>query len=59
MKKEKDYKFNFNDTQSTDIEAEDFLEMNYRGLSDQEIAKELGVDYRYVKNIKNQFHKDY
>ncbi|SDK55896.1 hypothetical protein [Natronincola ferrireducens] len=59
MGKEKDYKYGIKDRNYINIELEDFLEMNYQGLSEQELARELGISSKEVNKLKQELQKDY
>ncbi|SES73383.1 hypothetical protein SAMN05660297_00437 [Natronincola peptidivorans] len=59
MKNTEDNNYTLKDLKLFDIVTEDFLEMNYAGLSDQTIARELGISDTYVKQIKDEMQRNY
>lgn len=42
-----------------DLGYEDYAEMFQEGMSDSEISRELGVDEKYVKKLRNEYQNDY
>lgn len=42
-----------------DIDFHDFLELSNRGLTDTEIASELGIDKRYISMLREDIQRDY
>lgn len=54
-----DYLNKKNSTRFTEIDFHDFIYMVETGLSNEEIALELGVSKKYIDNLKNEFDKDY
>lgn len=43
----------------TDVDFHDFIEMNKRGLSSEEMSKELGISKSYVNKLRDDLQKDY
>jgi len=43
----------------SEIDFHDFIDMVDSGLSNEEIAVELGVNRLQVDKLKNQLHRDY
>ncbi|MBS3994393.1 MAG: hypothetical protein KGZ33_01245 [Alkaliphilus sp.] len=58
-KKIGDYLNKKNSARFTEIDFHDFIYMVETGLSNEEIALELGVSKKYIDNLKNEFDKDY
>lgn len=42
-----------------DLDYEDCEDMFEEGLSDSEISRELDIDERYVKTLRDEYQKDY
>ncbi|MTI47780.1 hypothetical protein [Sporosalibacterium faouarense] len=42
-----------------DVDFHDFIEMNEKGLSNEEISNELGIPKDYVNKLRNDLQKDY
>lgn len=59
MRNFKKRKYNIMDQKDIDIDLKDFLEKNYEGLSQLEIAREAGVDSSYVKELLEEIERDY
>lgn len=58
-KKIGNYISNKNSIRFTEIDFHDFIDMVETGLSNEEIALELGVSRQYIDKLKNEFDKDY
>lgn len=54
-----DYMSNRKDKSFVDVDFHDFIEMNTKGLSDEEISQELGIPKSYVNKLQNDLRKDY
>ena len=48
-----------NATRFTEIDFHDFIDMVQTGLSNEEIAVELGVNKQYIEKLKDELYKDY
>ncbi|ABR48510.1 hypothetical protein Amet_2356 [Alkaliphilus metalliredigens QYMF] len=42
-----------------DLDFHNFIEMTEDGLSDEEMANELGVSRKYIKQLKDEIYRDY
>jgi len=42
-----------------EVDFHDFIDMVQTGLSDEEIAVELGVNREYIEKLKNELYRDY
>ncbi|SNS33711.1 hypothetical protein SAMN05446037_100848 [Anaerovirgula multivorans] len=59
MKKNRKNQYNIKSRKSIDMELQDFLEMNYEGVSQLEIARELGMNSNYVEKIIEEIERDH
>lgn len=50
---------NRNMNKFSEMNFHDFVNMVGSGLSDEEIANELGINKRYIEKLKNEMKKDY
>jgi len=42
-----------------DIDLHDFLELANRGLQDEEIAMELGINKKFISKLREDIQRDY
>lgn len=59
MKKRKKNHLHIKGRNNIEMDLMDFLEVNYEGISQLEIAKELGVNSQYVDRMIEEIEQDY
>lgn len=42
-----------------DLGYEDYIEMFQEGMSDSEISNELGLDEKYIKQLRSEYQDDF